>query len=87
MAAIRPYNRLGTEQLILYCVWQPDEVVDPESGHRVALADAPDSLLCHDTTGWTPKPGERWMAISCTRSRRQYHSFQDGMLSRHAQGR
>ena len=40
--------------------WQADEVVDPETGARVAFADAPDELLTTSPEPWLLHPGDTW---------------------------
>ena len=60
MARIGPEIRQRDSSDWWFGVWQPDEVVDPQSGHHVAFADAPDSLLRDEANCWTLKPGDSW---------------------------
>ena len=41
-------------------LFQPDRVIDPESGKGYLIEDAPDELLANTSTCWTLKPGEDW---------------------------
>ncbi len=41
-------------------VWQPDTILDVETGQRVAFADVPDAALRADPRCWMLHPGETW---------------------------
>ncbi|WP_037848122.1 Orn/Lys/Arg decarboxylase N-terminal domain-containing protein [Streptomyces sp. NRRL F-2747] len=41
-------------------VWQPDTVTDPQTGARLAFADAPASLLGREPSCWHLEPGADW---------------------------
>ena len=47
-----------------FSCWQPDEVVDPRTGAKVAFADAPDELLVCNAAPWLLRAGDTWHGFS-----------------------
>ena len=43
-----------------FSCWQPDDVVDPESGRSVPFVDASPQVLGTRPEAWLLRPGERW---------------------------
>ena len=50
-------------------LYQPEQVVDPETGETHLLEEAPDRLLITNSSCWTIKPGDSW------------HGFQDADIT------
>jgi arginine decarboxylase len=50
-------------------IYQPERVIDPETGDSVLFEQAPDRMLLKNSSCWTLKPGESW------------HGFQDADIA------
>jgi arginine/lysine/ornithine decarboxylase len=60
----RIHAEIAAEGGWFFQVWQPDEVLDPETGKSMPIQDAPDSLLMTNPETWVLHPGDDWHGFS-----------------------
>jgi lysine decarboxylase/arginine decarboxylase len=60
MARIRRKIRSENPGDWWFDIWQPDEVINPETGQRVSFAEAPSELLATDPSCWILHPDDTW---------------------------
>lgn len=59
-AMCRSHRAAQAEGAWMFRTWNADEVNDPNTGKKIAFADAPDELLITDPDCWVLHPGDAW---------------------------